>query len=132
MKESYEREIHEKISEINNLHKKYLTFEENMNKQIKEINSKRELERSRTSGLVSSRKENNQFMDKQLRKLNEEVLDKTIRIESISRELNKMKKKLEETEKNYTKKFQEMIAEREEETAEREAHFAKIEKSLKE
>ena len=32
MKESYEREIHEKISEINNLHKKYLTFEENMNK----------------------------------------------------------------------------------------------------
>ena len=44
-------------------------------------------------------------MDKQLRKLNEEVLDKTIRIESISRELNKMKKKLEETEKNYTKKF---------------------------
>lgn len=70
-------------------------------------------------------------MDKQLRKLNEEVLDKTIKIESISRELNKIKKKSEETEKSYTKKFEEMIAEREEESAEREAHFAKIQNSLK-
>lgn len=35
MKESYEREIEEKMSEITNLHKKYLTFEENKNREIK-------------------------------------------------------------------------------------------------
>ena len=42
-----------------------------LNKEIKDLSIKRELERSRASGVISSRKENNQFMDKQLRKLNE-------------------------------------------------------------
>ncbi len=35
-------------------------------------------------------------MDKQLRKLNEQVLDKTIKIENLSRELGKQKKKSDE------------------------------------
>lgn len=52
-------------------------------------------------------------MDKQLRKLNEEVLDKSIKIESLSRELSKIRKKFEDAEKNYERKFGEMVAERE-------------------
>ena len=68
------------MTEINNLNRNLLAIEEYKNKEIKELSSKRELERSRTSGIVSSRKENNQFMDKQLRKVNEEVLEKAIKI----------------------------------------------------
>lgn len=56
---------------------------------MKDLNQKRDLERSRTSGIVSSRKESNQYIEKQLRKLNEDILEKTIGIENISRELNK-------------------------------------------
>ena len=70
MKESYERELEERINEINNLNRNLLAIEEYKNKEIKGLTNKRELERSRTSGIVSSRKENTQFMDKQLRKLN--------------------------------------------------------------
>jgi hypothetical protein len=39
--------------------------------------------------VVSSRKESNLYIEKQLRKLNEEVLEKTIALENASRELLK-------------------------------------------
>ena len=70
-------------------------------------------------------------MDKQLRKLNEEVLDKTIKIQNLSRELTKIKKKAEESEKSLLKKIENQISEREEENREREEHFAKNEKLLR-
>lgn len=44
------------------------------------MTNRRELERSRTSGAVSSRKEANLYIEKQLRKLNEEVVEKTVAI----------------------------------------------------
>ena len=105
VRQSYERELGERITEINNLNKALLTIEDSKNKEIKDLANKRELERSRTSGVLSSRKENTQFMDKQLRKLNEEVLDKTIKIENLSRDLAKQKKKAEEVEKSFSRKI---------------------------
>lgn len=96
MVQSYEREIEEKIGEINNLNRSLLSIEDVKNREIRDISAKRELEKSRTSGVVSSRKENNQFMDKQLRKLNEEVLEKAIRVENLTREINKLRRKYEE------------------------------------
>ena len=44
-------------------------------------------------------------MDKQLRKLNEQVLDKAIKIQNLSRDLAKNKKKSDEVEKNLTIKL---------------------------
>lgn len=119
MKDSYEREISEKITEVNNLNRSLLAIEDYKNREIKEISSKIDLERSRTSGIVSSRKENNQFMDKQLRKLNEEVLEKSIKVENLNRELNKARRKIEESERIYSKKFEDMLTERDEENRER-------------
>ena len=64
-------------------------------REIRELTNRRELERSRTSGAVSSRKEANSYIEKQLRKLNEEVLERTVAIENVSRELLKEKRKHE-------------------------------------
>ena len=36
-------------------------------------------------------------MDRQVRKLNEEIMEKTLQVESVSRELNREKKKFEDT-----------------------------------
>lgn len=46
-------------------------MEEDKLKEIKDLTNKRQLEKSRTSGLVNSKKESNQYIEKQLRKLNE-------------------------------------------------------------
>jgi len=97
MKESYERELTSNVSEINSLNKVISKLQDEQNKEIRDLNSKRELERSRTSGLISSRRENNTFMDKQVRKLNEDIMERTLRIEGISRELNREKRKYEDT-----------------------------------
>lgn len=45
-------------------------------------------------------------MEKQIRKLNEEVLEKTILIENINREINKEKKRCEEITKSFNKKIE--------------------------
>ena len=45
-------------------------------------------------------------MDKQLRKLNEEVLEKAIKIENLNRDLNKAKRKFDENERLYCKKIE--------------------------
>lgn len=60
---------------------------------------------------MSSRKENNQYIEKQLRKLNEDILEKTIAIENTSRELNKERKKHEETAKTLNKKIENLTEE---------------------
>ena len=90
------------------------------------MNNKRELERSRTSGMVTSRRETNQYIEKQLRKLNEEVLEKTIGIENLTRELAKEKKKHEESVKALNKKIEDLTADYENQLVEKEEHFAKI------
>lgn len=56
VRQSYEREIGERITEINNLNKTLLTLEDSKNKEIKDLANKRELEKSRASGVISSRK----------------------------------------------------------------------------
>ena len=81
--------------EINTLSKKMMQLEEDRLREVRDLTNRRELERSRTSGAVSSRKEANLYIEKQLRKLNEEVLEKTIAIENVSRELLKEKRKHE-------------------------------------
>ena len=58
-------------------------------REVRDLTNRRELKRLRTSGAVTSRKEANLYIEKQLRKLNEEVVEKTVGIESISRELLK-------------------------------------------
>jgi hypothetical protein len=95
LKASYERELGMNAAEINSLSKKIIQLEEDKIREIKDLNNRRELEKSRTNGVVSSRKESTLYIEKQLRKLNEEVLDKTIAIENINRELLKEKKKHE-------------------------------------
>lgn len=96
------------------------------------MTNRRELERSRTNGVVSSRKESNLYIEKQLRKLNEEVLEKTVALENASRDLLKEKKKHEETEKSLKKKIDLMTEEFTERLAQQEDSFLKIEKILKE
>lgn len=55
---------------------------------------------------MNSKKESNQYIEKQLRKLNEEILEKTISIENLSREVNKEKKRHEDTTKSMTLKIE--------------------------
>lgn len=74
LRESYERELTLNANEINTLNKKLIQSEEDKSKEIKELTNKRDLEKSRTSGIVHSRKESNQYIEKQLRKLNEDIL----------------------------------------------------------
>lgn len=131
VKQSYEREISMNTSEINTLNKKIIQLEEEKLREIRDLTNRRELEKSRTSGMVNSRKETTQYIEKQLRKLNEEVLEKTIGIENISRELNKEKKKHEETTKNMNKKIDALTEDYEAQLAEKEQHYTKIEKILK-
>ncbi len=56
MKASYERELAMNTSEINSLSKKLIQLEDDKLKEIKDLTNRRELEKSRTSGIVNSRK----------------------------------------------------------------------------
>lgn len=112
--------------EINSLSKKIIQIEDDKQKEVKDLSSKRELERSRTSGMVSSRKESNQYIEKQLRKLNEDILEKTIAVENVNRELNKEKRRHEETVKSMKKKVDSLTEEYETQIKEKEEHFEKI------
>ena len=108
LRESYERQLALNTKEINTLSKKIIQLDEDKAKEIKDLTNKRELERSRTSGIVNSKKQSNQYIEKQLRKLNEDILEKTIGIENVTRKLNKEKKKLEDTTKAYEKKIEDI------------------------
>ena len=61
-----------------------------------------------------------------MRKLNEDILEKTIGIENVTRKLNKEKKKLEDTTKAYEKKIEDISEDYEEQLKEKDEHFAKI------
>ncbi len=56
LKASYERELAMNTSEINSLSKKLIQLEDDKLKEIKDLTNRRELEKSRTSGIVNSRK----------------------------------------------------------------------------
>lgn len=119
-------------NEINTLSKKIIQLEDDKIREIKDLTNRRELEKSRTTGVVNSRKESSLYIQKQLRKLNEEVLEKTLAIENISRQLLKEKKKHEETEKAYKKKIDLLTEDYQQQLQNKEDEFLKIEKILKE
>jgi hypothetical protein len=81
---------------------------------------------------VTSRKEANLYIEKQLRKLNEEVVEKTVAIENVSRELLKEKRKHEETEKNMNKRIDLLTEDFENQLAHQQDAFSKADKILKE
>lgn len=58
-------------------------------------------------------------MDKQIRKLNEDILEKAIKIENLTRQLNRNKRKSEESEKALNKKIQDLINQKEQEAKQR-------------
>lgn len=101
-------------------------MEEDKLKEIKDLTNKRQLEKSRTSGLVNSKKESNQYIEKQLRKLNEEILQKTISIENLSRQVNKEKKRNEDTVKTMNHKIETLTKQYQNQLAEKEEYFGKI------
>lgn len=59
------------------------------------------------------------------------MLDKTIKIEKLGRDLTKASRKAEETERTLGKKIEGLLAEKDEESREREEHFGKLEKDLR-
>jgi hypothetical protein len=99
---------------------------------VRELSSRRELERSRTSGLVNSKKESNQYIEKQLRKLNEDILEKTLAIETLTRELTREKKRHEDTARANAHQLDTLTQHYEGQLAEKQDHFAKLETLLKE
>jgi hypothetical protein len=89
------------ISENNVLRNQLLALELEKNKEIQVVENKKELEKSRTIGILSFCKENNHFMEKELTRLAEQLLEKNISIESFTKELLKQRKQSEANERRF-------------------------------
>ena len=83
------------ISENNILRNNLLALELEKNKEIQVVENKKELEKSRTIGILSFCKENSHFMEKELTRLAEQLLEKNISIESFTKELLKQRRQTE-------------------------------------
>lgn len=75
-KQEYDANICKYIAEINNLKNLLLIQESQKNQEIRELSAKTELERSRTVGIIGNTKESTNFMDREIRKLTEEINSK--------------------------------------------------------
>lgn len=61
-------------------------------KELQHAELRKELEKSRTIGIMSYCKENSVFVEKEITRLAEQLLDKNIAIEAYVKEIEKMKK----------------------------------------
>lgn len=93
--------------------------------QIRELNAKTELERSRTVGIIGSSKESTTFMDRQIRKLTEDITQKNIQLDNLTKNLLAEKRKNDDQSKVFNDKVTKLIAEQEEALRERTAQFEK-------
>jgi site-specific recombinase len=78
-----------------------LALELEKNKEIQVVEGKKELEKSRTIGILSFCKENNHFLEKELTRLAEELLNKNISIESFTKELARQQRHTDSTRRTY-------------------------------
>lgn len=95
------------------------------------MEGKKELEKSRTIGILSFCKENNHFMEKELTRLAEELLNKNISIESFTKELAKQQRQNDANRRGFEDTIAKLKQDHEAAEAEWQAHQAKIEKQHK-
>lgn len=75
------------------------------------MNAKTELERSRTVGIIGSSKESTTFMDREIRKLAEEIANKNNQLNSLTKNYLSEKRKNEEQTKVFNNKVTSLMAE---------------------
>lgn len=105
LSKEYGANLQHLVSENNVLRNKILQIQISKNNEVREAESKKELEKSRTHGILNYCKENNAFIEKEVKRLAEELLEKTISIDGFTKEVLKQKKNLEQTEKRYEDKI---------------------------
>jgi hypothetical protein len=75
---------------------------------VKQAEAMKDLEKSRTNGIMVYCKETSAFMEKEVGKLAEELLEKSISIEQFTKDIIKIKRNLEITEKRSEEKIAKM------------------------
>lgn len=85
------------MSENNILRNHVLQTEIKRDFEVKNAESKRELEKSRTQGIISFCKENAAYIEKEVSRLAQQLLEKSISIEQFTKDILKSKRNLELT-----------------------------------
>lgn len=108
IKERYDLDLGQKIIEINELKNKLLVLESQSSKEIRELDAKRLLERSRTAVVMEGSKESTNYLEKEIQKLTRELSEKNSQLENLTKSYLAEKKKNEDSQKIFNDKLTEV------------------------
>lgn len=114
IKERYDLDLGQKIAEINELKNKLMVVESQANREIRDLDAKRSLERSRTAIVIEGSKESTIYLEKEIQKLTRDLSDKNNQLENLTKSYLSEKKRNEESQKTFNDKLTEVRREHEE------------------
>lgn len=79
------------------LRNQILQIEIKKGNEVKEAENKRDLEKSRTHGIITFCKENTSFLEKEIGRLGSELLEKNISIDQFTKDMLKIRKNIEQS-----------------------------------